>query len=90
MKNRLKIDLSNIGIRLKIFQKHVVYKMFLKNVCCQQLVKNDAGEAWDPSRKMRLEKWCLYLPENLSTYDLYDTGKHRAWPGAFRCSRLVC
>ena len=32
------------------------YKMFLKNVFCQKLVKNDAGEAREPFRQMRLEK----------------------------------
>ncbi len=29
---------------------------FLKIVLGQKLIKHDAGEAWDPSRKMRLER----------------------------------
>ena len=28
----------------------------MKIVFRQKLIKNDAGEAWDPSRKMRLER----------------------------------
>ena len=36
----------------------IVFKSldFLKIVFRQKLIENDAGEAWDPSRKMRLEK----------------------------------
>ena len=31
---------------------------FFENVFRQKLINNDAGEARDPSRKMRLEKSC--------------------------------
>ena len=44
-----------------------LYKMLLKNVFCQKLVKNNAGEAWDPSRKMRLEKWRRF--QGLTSWD---------------------
>ena len=34
------------------------YLTFLKTAFRQKLIKNDAGEAWDPSRKMRPLLWC--------------------------------
>ena len=33
----------------------MIFKIFLETVFRQKLIKDDAGEAWDPSRKMRLE-----------------------------------
>ena len=38
---------------------------FLKIVFRQKLIKHDAGEAWDPTRKMRLEKLVLKVPESM-------------------------
>ena len=36
--------------------KNVFVFVTFEKVFCRKLVKNVAGEAWDPSRKMRLEK----------------------------------
>ena len=38
---------------------------FSENVFRQKLIKNDAGEARDPSGKMRLEKSCKQRPESI-------------------------
>ena len=62
-----------------MFLCEVVIKMILyiriwsdifETVNLQGLIKNDAGEARVPSRKMRLDKCCRNLPELLSL-DLY-------------------
>ena len=37
-----------------------------KNRFRQKLIKNDAGEAPDPSRKMRWKKWYPQRPELIS------------------------
>ena len=38
---------------------------FCLNAFHQQLIKNDAGEALDPSRKMRLGRNCKQRPESI-------------------------
>ena len=50
----------------------IVFQLFdfSKNVFRQKLIKNDAGEALDPSRKMRLEKSCKQRPKSIRN-DLY-------------------
>ena len=48
---------------------------FSKNIR-QQLIKNDAGEARDPSRKMRFEKSCKQRPESIRN-DLYGASYGR-------------
>ena len=49
---------------------------FFENVFRQKLIKNDAGEARDPSRKMRLEKSCKQRPESIRN-DLYGASYGR-------------
>ena len=45
-------------------------KKYFEIVFCQKLIKNDAGEARDPSRKMRLEKLLRKSAESIRN-DLY-------------------
>ena len=56
--NHIKMILNSVQIILnRIFEI-----IFLKTVVRQKLINNDAGEARDPSRKMRLEKSCKQRP----------------------------
>ena len=41
------------------------YLFIVLNIFRKKLIEHDAGEAGDPSRKMRLEKCCRNLPELL-------------------------
>ena len=49
---------------------------FVENVFRQKLIKNDAGEARNPSRKMRLEKSCKQRPESIRN-DIYGASYGR-------------
>ena len=60
------------GGGLSAVRLSMLFKLFdfLKTVFRQKLIKNDAGVALDPSRKMRLEKCCRQRPESIRN-DLY-------------------
>ena len=49
---------------------------FFENVFRQKLIKNDAGEARDPSRKNRLDKSCKQRLESIRN-DLYGASYSR-------------